>query len=112
MMLTVAEVQEYIKRAQKLLSEYDRDEIVNYLAVHPKAGPVMPGTGGIRKLRWRRQGTGKIGGVRIIYYFHDERMPLYLLTVFGKNEKDNMSHRERNDCAKLISTLVDYWRKK
>lgn len=112
MMLTVAEMREYIKRAEKLLSAKDRDDIVNYLAVHPKAGTVLQGTGGIRKLRWRRQGTGKSGGVRIIYYYYDESIPLYLVTVFGKNEKDNLSHAELNDLAKLTSILVDYWRKK
>ena len=112
MMLTVAEMREYIKRAEKLLSEKDQDEIVNYIAVHPKAGAVIQGTGGIRKLRWRRQGTGKSGGVRIIYYYYDESVPLYLVTVFGKNEKDNLSHSERNELAKLTTILVNYWRKK
>jgi hypothetical protein len=48
---------------------------------------LIPGTGGIRKLRWAREVMGKSGGVRVIYYFHGERMPLYLLSVFGKNQK-------------------------
>ena len=112
MMNTVVELGEYLKHAEKLLSEYERDDIVNYLAVHPKAGVIMQGTGGIRKLRWRREGMGKSGGVRVIYYFHDEYIPLYLLTVFGKNEKDNLTKSERNELAKLVRILVDYWRHK
>ena len=66
----------------------------------------MEGTGGIRKLRWSRGSRGKSGGVRVIYYYHDERMPLYLLTVFGKNEQANLSKAERNQLAKLVDLLV------
>jgi hypothetical protein len=57
----------------------------------------MSGTGGIRKLRWARQGMGKGGGVWVIDYFHNEQLPLYLLTVFGKSEKANLSKVERNE---------------
>ena len=66
----------------------------------------MRGTGGIRKLRWARDGSGKSGGVRIVYYFHDERIPLYLLTIFGKNEKTNISQAERNALAQLVALLT------
>ena len=59
----------------------------------------MQGTGGIRKLRWSAQGRGKSGGVRVIYYFHNETMPLFLLTVFGKGEKANLTKGVRNDLA-------------
>lgn len=72
----------------------------------PKAGVIISGTDGIRKLRWARQGMGKSGGVRVIYYFHNEQMPLYLLTVFGKSEKANLSKAERNELAKLVRLLV------
>jgi len=66
----------------------------------------MEGTGGIRKLRWARGNKGKSGGVRIIYFYHDQRIPLYLLTVFGKNEQANISKSERKELAKLVSILV------
>ena len=67
----------------------------------------MQGTGGIRKLRWAAQGKGKSGGVRIIYYFHNESIPLFLLTLFGKGEKSNLSKSERNELAKLVSLIVE-----
>ena len=108
-MLTVAETQEYIRRAEKLLSEDERREIVSYLALHPKAGDLIEGTGGIRKLRWARGGRGKSGGVRVIYYVHSELMPLYLLTLFAKNERANLSKAERNDLAELVDVLVSAW---
>jgi len=66
----------------------------------------MEGTGGIRKLRWAREGKGKSGGVRIIYFYHNNEMPLYLLTLYGKNEKDDLSASERNALAKLARILV------
>ena len=105
MLITVAELGEYQRRAEKLLVESERHDIVNYVAAFPKAGDLIKGTCGVRKLRWRREGKGKSGGVRVIYYFHSEAMPLYLLTVFGKNEKANLSKAERNDLAKLVGVL-------
>ena len=66
----------------------------------------MKGTGGIRKLRWATGGKGKSGGVRVIYYFHNESIPLFLLSLFHKNEKANLSRSERNEFAKLITLLV------
>ena len=108
-MLTVAELPEYIRKVEKLLSVTERLDIVNYLAAHPKAGDLMEGTGGIRKLRWGRGSQGKSGGVRVIYYFHNEAMPLYLLTLFAKNERANISKAERNELAELVELLVQIW---
>lgn len=107
MLITVTELAEYQRRAEKLLAESERQDIVNYVAAFPKAGDLIKGTGGVRKLRWRRGGKGKSGGVRVIYYFHSERMPLYLLTVFAKNERADLSQAERNELASLVETLVD-----
>jgi hypothetical protein len=108
-MLTIAELPEYIRRAEKLLSVAERLDIVNYLAGHPKAGDLMEGAGGVRKLRWGRGAQGKSGGVRIIYYMHSEAMPLYLLTLFAKNEQANLSKAERNELAELVGLLVQIW---
>ena len=93
-MQTVAELPEFIRRVSSLLSDEERQELVIYLATFPKAGIVM----------------GKSSGIRVIYYFYNEDIPLYLLTVFGKNEKDNLSKAERNDLTKLVRLLVQYWR--
>ena len=108
-MLTIAELPEYIRRAEKLLNPEERTDIINYLAAHPKAGDLMEGTGGIRKLRWGRGGQGKSGGVRVIYYVHSEVMPLYLVTLFAKNERANLTRAERNELAGLVDVLVNLW---
>jgi hypothetical protein len=108
-MITVAEVPEYIRQAEKLLTDAERQDVLSYLSAHPKSGDLIEGTGGIRKLRWGRGGRGKSGGVRIIYYFHSELMPLYLITLFAKNSQDNLSKAERNEMAKLVDILVEAW---
>ncbi len=108
-MITVAEVPEYIRRAEKPLSSEERRDVIEYLAAHPKAGDLMEGTGGVRKLRWGRGGQGKSGGVRVIYYYHGDAMPLYLLTLFAKNERANLSKAERNDLVGLVDILVQVW---
>jgi len=111
-MLTVAELSTFMRSAEKLLDAIERQDVINYLALHPKAGEVMQGTGGVRKLRWGRGGQGKSGGVRVIYYFHNESMPLYLLTLFSKNERSNLSQAERIELSELTRMLVLAWQRK
>ena len=106
-MITIVELPEFVKRSERFLKESERKNIVNYLAVHSTAGVVMKGTGGIRKLRWKKEGTGKRGGVRIIYYYYNKQYPLFLLTVFRKSEKVNLSKAERNELAKLTRILIE-----
>ncbi len=109
MLLTVAELPEYLRTAGKLLTEADRRAIVDHLAAHPAAGDLIEGTGSVRKLRWARDGRGKSGGVRVIYHFHSGAMPLYLLTMFAKNERANLSNAERTALAGLVGVLLEIW---
>ena len=66
----------------------------------------MPETGGVRKIRWALGGKGKRGGARVIYYYHSERLPLFLLTAYAKNEKPNLTKAERNAIKRLVQILV------
>lgn len=111
-MITIAETLPFQRKISGLLSQEERAELVVYLAEHPNSGALMQGTGGIRKLRWARQGGGKSGGIRVIYYFHNESMPLYLLAAFGKNEKANLSAEEKQLLAKAVRELVAFWRQR
>ncbi len=76
------------------------------MASHPQEDAVMQGTGGIRKFRWASGNRGKSSGVRVIYYFYSKSTPLFLLTVFGKNERANLSKSERNELAKFVNFLA------
>lgn len=110
-MHTVVELPEYKNRVEKILTYEQNKQIIGYLAGHPKAGVLMQGTGGVRKLRWAREGGGKSGGVRVIYYYHSETIPLFLLSIFGKNEKANLSKAECNLLSKLTKILAESYRR-
>jgi len=111
-MITVAETGPFQRKVGRLLSQDEKNELIAYLSMNPNAGVLIQGTGGIRKLRWARGGQGKSGGVRVIYYFHNEEVPLYLLTLFGKNEKANISMEEKKFLSKVVRDLVKYWSQK
>lgn len=108
-MQTIVELPEFIRTSEGLFSDEEKRSLINYLATHPQSGDLIRGTGGIRKLRWAIQGKGKSGGARVIYYYHNETIPLFLLTAFGKNEKANISPAERNDLAKLTNLLQKHY---
>ena len=108
-MQTIVELPEFLRKSQSWLSSDEKLSLINYLAAHPQSGDLMQGTGGIRKLRWAAQGKGKSGGVRVIYYYHNGSIPLFLLTVFGKGEKANLSKSERNDLSKFTGLLLSQY---
>jgi len=98
---------EFVSRAAKLLEDSDRAMLIDYLAANPEAGVILQGTGGMRKLRWARRGMGKSGGLRVIYYFHNDAMPLFLIVVFAKNEMENIGFAARNALRRMVDELVD-----
>lgn len=110
-MQTIVELPEFIKKSEKLITEAEKRDIINYLAAHPSSGVIIQGTGGIRKIRWSARGKGKSGGVRVVYYFHNETIPLFLLSLFGKGEKVNLTKSERNELAKLTSLLIKSYKR-
>ena len=70
----------------------------------------MPGTGGARKIRFAAKGKGKSGGYRVITYFCGEDVPVFLLDIYGKGGKDNLSKSERNDLRAILSQIGDAYR--
>ena len=66
----------------------------------------MAGTGGVRKVRWAARGKGKSGGIRVITFYSGPPVPVFLLTVFGKGEKSDISKAERNELRKVLKGLV------
>jgi len=110
-LLTVAETASYLAWAEKVLTEEERDAVIDLLAANPTCGVLLEDTGGVRKVRFAREGRGKSGGVRIVYYFYNESMPVYILAGFAKNEKANLSAAERAMLRKLVKRLLETQRK-
>jgi hypothetical protein len=106
-LITVAETNVFIRQAGDVWTDAEREEFVLHIASNPEAGDVIPDTAGVRKLRWKRTGTGKRGGVRVIYFYHNEELPLYLLMVYAKGVQDDLDPDEKKvvrDLATAIKT--------
>jgi len=104
--MTVVETARFLKDVRLMMSDSEREELVAFLGANPEAGDLIPETGGVRKIRWALAGRGKRGGARVVYYYHNERLPVFLLAAYGKNEKANLSMSERNVMKRLIPALV------
>ena len=105
--IAVCETDEFVARAGDTWTPEEHDAFVDFIARHPEAGDIVQGAGGVRKIRWGRIGSGKRGGVRVIYYFHDAKRPHYLITLFAKNEKSDLSPADKKDLsafAKLVKS--------
>jgi hypothetical protein len=105
--IQIAELGPFRKEARELWTEEEIEVLRNFLALNPQAGDIIAGTGGVRKLRWRIAGRGKRGGARVVYYFRDLNMPLYLVAVYKKSEKDSLTQAEKNQLRKLTEDLVN-----
>ncbi len=103
---TVVETPEFQKRAKGKFSAKELREFIDHIAANPDAGDLMAETGGARKLRWATGNKGKSGSVRVITFYSGADIPVFLLTVFGKREKSNLSKAERNQLRKGLKILV------
>ena len=107
----VVETPEFLTEARRILTEIARVALIDYLASNPEAGELMQGTGGARKLRWGAKGKGKRGGARVITFHGGPDVPVFLLAVFAKGERANLSKAERNELRQLLGHLVTEYRK-
>jgi hypothetical protein len=81
------------------------------IARDPTCGVLIEGTGGVRKVRFALGGRGKSGGARVVYFFHNETIPAFLLNIFAKNEKQNMSKAELNALARIVELIKRGYRR-
>ena len=104
-MLTVREFGDFYKDAIALLGEGGYVEMVSFIAMNPEAGDIIVGSGGFRKLRFKRPGTGKSGGVRTIYFYYHRGLPISLMTIYGKNDRANLSRAEIHELHRIAIIL-------
>ena len=106
-LITVVETKAFTASAKGRMKQQDVDDLIDVLAAEPECGDLIQGTGGLRKVRFATDNRGKSGSVRVVYYFYNDTMPVFLLTVFAKNEKDNLSRAERNALAKVAGSIKE-----
>ena len=107
---TVAETPTFSRVANKLFNEEERSELIDFLAENPLAGDRIPGTGGVRKFRFAASGQGKRGGVRVIYFFLDDSIPIYLLLAYAKSTKIDLTHKEKRAVSGLAAAIRNTWK--
>jgi hypothetical protein len=103
---------EFLRATKKLMDDAERVELVGYLACNPTAGDLIPGTGGVRKIRWGLEGRGKRGGARVIFFFHDMEMPLYILEAFAKNDRANLTQSECHELRQATELIVESYKRR
>jgi hypothetical protein len=103
--VTVAGTPLFVRQAAKIWSDAEREDFISFIAANPTAGDLIPETGGVRKVRWSRRGSGKRGGTRVIYLYYDVTRPLYLLLVYAKAGKDDLTPDEKREVRRLAETL-------
>jgi hypothetical protein len=109
--VTVVETPEFQRRAASIMTDAERHAIIDFVARNPGAGTAMGG--GIRKVRFARTGSGKSGGYRTIHFWSgDGAIPIFLLTVFAKNEKANLTRNEAAKIRQLATLLSDTYRRR
>ena len=101
---TVVELPEFLRRAKAIMVDDERAALVDFIAANPEAGISLGG--GLRKVRFARPGSGESGGYRTVYVFGGTEIPIFLVTVFAKNEKDNLSKAEQADLIALSKVLI------
>ncbi len=110
--ITIVEVPPFERTAAALMTEDELDSFKEFIAWSPEAGVRIRGTGGVRKVRWAIGGKGKSGGARVIYYYHSDEIPLFLLMAYAKSHKRSLNAAEKAELRWLARVLVGTYRGK
>jgi hypothetical protein len=104
-LITVVETAVFLRQAEDVWEDAEREAFVNFIAWNPETGDVIPETGGVRKVRWSRSGIGRRGGARVIYFYHSADRPVYLLMVYAKARREDLTPDEKKTVRKLAAVL-------
>jgi hypothetical protein len=110
-LMTVVETPQFLKRAAAIgLTDADRDALIAALAADPASGVSLGG--GLWKVRVARRGGGKSGGYRVVHYFRTDETPLFLLTIFAKNEQATISASEKKELTAICEEIASAYRRR
>ena len=106
-MQTLVPIGTFEEKARKLLGNAGFDNLLEFLARRPRAGRIIQGTGGLRKVRFARPGQGKSGGARVIYYYYNDTKPILLLLIYAKADQDNLTDAQKAQLKKHVNAIID-----
>jgi hypothetical protein len=104
--ISVVEMGPFIEKAKEILTDEEREELITLLALRPEVGDIIDGTGGVRKLKWLAKSQGNRTQARVIYYFRDLNMPVYLLAMYSRGETIDLSASGKRLINQLVAQLV------
>ena len=107
MMQTIVPVGTFENKARGLLGDAGFEAMLELLARRPRVGRIIQSTSGLRKVRIARQGRGKSGGARVIYYYHDEHKPILLLLIYAKSGQENITSGQKTRLKKYVDQIID-----
>jgi hypothetical protein len=108
---TVCELPSFARAAERAgMSEDEVSDLISFLAENPMAGEEIGGTGGCRKVRVAGRGKGKSGGYRTITFFSGEIMPIFLVTVFSKGQRSDLTEKECNELRQITKKIASNYR--
>ena len=112
-MHTVVEMPQFKRSAKAArVSQQEVESIISFVASRPNAGEVVPGTGGARKVRFAARGKGKSGGYRVVTFFSGPGIPVFLIDIFAKGDKIDLSQSERNKLKQVFEEIVSGYRRR
>lgn len=103
--MIIIETSVFTRRIKELMSDDEYKELQEALVTRPGMGAIIQGTGGLRKVRWKLESTGKSGGVRAIYYWMTADEQIYMLYVYPKSEQENLTAEQK----KVLKLIVERW---
>ncbi|MCY4613021.1 MAG: type II toxin-antitoxin system RelE/ParE family toxin [Nitrospira sp.] len=103
--MVIIETRLFTRRIKELLSDDEYRALQETLVNRPGMGDIVQGTGGLRKVRWKQEGHGKSGGVRVIYYWMTEDEQLYMLYVYSKSQQEDLTAEQK----KALKSIVERW---
>jgi hypothetical protein len=106
MLVSVIETDAYLSKAEKIMSAVEREAVVLMISKGPTVGDVIPGTGGLRKLRIPLQGRGKRGGGRVIYWYYNAGYPAILMWAFAKNEASDLTPAQKKSLVAMSDMFI------
>lgn len=103
----VVETDHYLRKAARLLSKQEQDEVAAHLAENPTVHDIIPGLGGLRKARWSQasRNKGKRGGVRIVYFFALSAEVVFIIDIYSKGEKEDLSDADKKELRAAIEQI-------